>query len=85
MARECNPKRRPSHASCHIKSINENYLRGNRMKHFVMLIHILIMLSAIYQLEASGNLTELAEVKKIIVICASYAVISVIVALGGKK
>jgi hypothetical protein len=32
MARECNPKRRPSHASCHIKSINENYLRGNRMK-----------------------------------------------------
>ncbi len=55
------------------------------MKHFVMLVHMLVMLSAIYQLETSDNLTELAEVKKIIVVCASYAVISVIVALGGKK
>jgi len=55
------------------------------MKHFILLLNLLFIFASIYQLEAEPELTELSEVKITIFMCASYAVISVITALGGEK
>lgn len=55
------------------------------MKHLVLFIHLLVIISSIYELETAESLASVVEIKLYILAAVSFAVISLITALGGGK